>query len=58
LWDRFKLIVREIGIGKCDVNREGAEHYISQLDAIRRDDIADAEIVLRKEVREVMEEQE
>ena len=43
-------------VGEHDVGREGTEDHITQLDAPLRDDIAEGEVVLAQELREVMKE--
>mmetsp|Transcript_7184 Transcript_7184/g.20927 ORF Transcript_7184/g.20927 Transcript_7184/m.20927 type:complete len:312 (+) Transcript_7184:54-989(+) len=55
LGQEVHLEVWSEGVGQPHVPREGAEHQVPHLDAARRDDVAELEVVLAKELREVVE---
>jgi len=53
-----EMAIGKIRIRESYVDRESAEHDISELDAIIRNNVTDAEIMLGKKFREVVEEEE
>ena len=43
------------GIGKSHAAREGGENEIAHLDAVGRDDVAEAVVIVAEELREVVQ---
>ena len=49
------LEVRCEGVGQPHVAREGTEDEVPHLDAVGEDDVAEGEVIVTEELREVME---
>mmetsp|Transcript_65769 Transcript_65769/g.143570 ORF Transcript_65769/g.143570 Transcript_65769/m.143570 type:complete len:807 (-) Transcript_65769:493-2913(-) len=58
VWEQVHLEVRGEGVRGPDVAREGRQDEVAHLDAARGDDVAQGEVVLAQELREVVQEHE